>query len=216
MAYTANTPNGARLPVTNRRITPTEAGNYVIMTDDIVVGISPLDARAGSVRLYERPLTDSTGTGINVRDTTTQKTFTPTVTFPPVPNTFYSNPFLGMLFFNLAHVNTKLQITYTAMGSLVVAEDINWLYVNAKAAGMPFYGQPVTLDAGQSRTIQKLFISDVWEVLPGDTAALNPANVSVKLINITDKNNYGSTITNTGTTTRSFLYRGLPMQTPEA
>ena len=214
--FTATSSNGPRLPVINRRVTPTEAGNYVITTDVIVVGVCPMDNRVGSVRLYERPLTDSSGVGINVRDPVSTKTLSPSLTYPPPSGSFYANPFLGMLFFNYAHLNASLQITYTAMGSLVVADDINWIFDNAKVAANPFYGQAMVLTPGQTKRIDKMFITTVWEVGADNTIILNPDNILVRSVDINDKNTYGSTITNTGQAQRSFLWKGLPMQTPES
>ena len=213
---TLSTPDGARLPVINRRVNPQDVGMYTIRTDTIRTVQNTADTRVAYVRLYERPLTDYAGTGITIRDTTTNLPLTPSITYPPQPGSFYVNPYLACIYFNIAATGNSMNITYTGMGSLVVAEDMNWVYTNAKNGAKPMEATAVEIAAGATRNIQKLIVIDVWEVETDGALNHRPANVEVRTYNPTDANTYYSIIKNTGSVSRKFMYKGLPLQTPEA
>lgn len=138
--YTAskNNPAGPRLPVENRRTGPQDASLYVIRQDTLEVGAYAPDYRLGIARLYERPLTAQSGQNLIVRDTSTNKAMTPTLTIPPTATAFYVNPNHGCLYFAASMVGKKVVVTYTGIGSIVDAEDINWLYNHAKSVFPPY------------------------------------------------------------------------------
>lgn len=211
-----STPTGARLPVINRRVNPQDVGMYTIRTDTARTEQSTVDNRVAVIRLYERPLTDYAGTGIVIRDTTTGNPVNASLTFPPNQGTFYTNPYLASVYFNIGTVGNSMSITYTGMGSLVVAEDMNWVYINAKNGAKPMEPSAVSIAAGQTRTFQKVYILAVWEVETDGSYTKDPANIEVKVYNPTDANAYYSIIKNNGAASRNFMYRAVPMQTPEA
>ena len=213
---TLSTGDGARLPVINRRVNPQDVGMYTIRTDTIRTVQNTSDTRVAYVRLYERPLTDYAGTGITIRDTTTGVSLAASITYPPQPGAFYVNPYLACVYFNLSAVGNSMNITYTGMGSLVVAEDMNWVYTNAKNGAKTMETTAVDIAAGATRNIQKLIVTHVWEVEGDGALNLHPANVEVRTYNPTDANLYYSIIKNTGAASRKFMYKGLPLQTPEA
>jgi hypothetical protein len=212
-----NTGDGARLPVVNRRVNPQDVGMYVIRLDTIRTTPNTTDNRVAYVRLYERPLTDYAGTGITIRDATTGLSLFPTMTFPPQPGMFYVNPYLACVYFNITTVGNSMNITYTGMGSLVVAEDMNWVYINAKYGAKPFESTvPLTIPAGTIRNIAKLYVLEVWEIDTDGSLLMRPPNIEIRVQEADDVNMYYTSIKNTGTETRNFRYRGVPVQTPES
>lgn len=213
---TLSTGDGARLPVINRRVNPQDVGMYTIRTDTIRTVQNTADTRVSYVRLYERPLTDYAGTGITIQDTTTNLPLSPSITFPPAAGSFYVNPYLACIYFNINALGNSMTITYTGMGSLVVAEDMNWVYTNAKNGAKPMEPAAVNVAAGSTRNIQKLIITEIWEVEADGALRKDPPNVEVRTYNPTDSATYYSIIKNTGAAARNFMYKGLPLQTPEA
>jgi hypothetical protein len=72
------------------------------------------------------------------------------ITYPPVTNTFYVKYSTGDVIFNDSQVGQTVTITYYGKGSLIKAEDLNFLYneLSSKAPSGAIIFDPGT-DDGQ-------------------------------------------------------------------
>lgn len=213
--YNASTGAGARLPVANRRLTPLETGQYAVCVDTIPIIANPADINVGMVRLYERPLADYGGSGIIVRDSNTNAVFEASVTYPPGVGKFYLNPYQGRLYFSKLDIGRSVRVSYTGMGSIVDAEDVNWLYVHAKQAAKPVEAE-FTVAPGVTHRLNNMFVTALYEKQGDGLLLLNPPDSTVRIESPDDSAAYASLITNShATNSRTFRVKALRLLTPE-
>lgn len=197
--YTAskNNPAGPRLPVENRRTGPQDASLYVIRQDTLEVGAYAPDYRLGITRLYERPLTAQSGQNLIVLDTSTNKSMTPTLTIPPTATAFYVNPNHGCLYFASSMIGKKVVVTYTGIGSIVDAEDINWLYNHAKSVFPPYQETVHLVKANSGINFPLRAVTRVYRVFENEGySLLNPAGIEGRVYNYDNIDAYFSTVRN--------------------
>lgn len=212
--YPARSGDGPRLPVYNRRLSAIETSTYVVCVDTIDIVQHPTYGAVGYVRLYERPLADYGGTGIIVRDANTNAQFSAAITYPPSVGKFYLNPYQGRVFFNKLDVGRKVRVSYSGVGSIIDAEDMNWVYEQSKQAAKPF--EPEISVAGSSGfTVQQKYVVALYEKLASGDLLLNPPDVEVKIVNAEDTALYNTVIKNLSTSPRTFLFKALKVVRPE-
>lgn len=215
--YTADSKNtaGPRLPVENRRTGPQDASLYVIRQDTLTIGAYPADARLGIARLYERPLTAQSGQNMLVRDMTALKDLTPTLTIPPSASAFFVNPNHGCLYFASSLIGRKVVVTYTGIGSIVDAEDINWLYNHGRYVFQPYQDTLQTLKANTALNFPTRAVTRVYRVYESDGyAELNPAGVACRVYNYNNIDAYFSTVRNTTAEDMKVLVHTQPIPSP--
>lgn len=182
-SYIASHGDGPRFPVVNRRVTPTEAGQYVIMTDIVPIVEFPDNQDIGYCRLKERPVTAYGGVGMVVRNYTTSVVYNGSITWPPQPATFYVSPYLGRVYFHHSAIGETASMTYSGMGTIVDAVDIN--HINDKAEQAATVGEVITLPANGSTIVQDKIAVAVYGD-DGTGTELNPSWVQVKVFDILD------------------------------
>lgn len=215
LTYAANH-NGPRLPVVNRRVIPTDAGNYVMRTDSMTVELWPDDGQVGFVRLYERSISEFGGKGMLVRDTLANTPLQGSITYPPNNETFYINPYMGIVFFNKSDVGKKVTCVYQAMGSIVAGEEINYIHTNAYNAALPWQaGNAHIIIGGATKRWDRLIIDRVWEVMPdGSTYKPDPAEIDVSVYDADNIDAYYSILKNLSSVTRTFKVKLVPHVLP--
>lgn len=211
--YRASHPIGPRLPVVNRRVTPTESNLFVPRDDVFLLEVFDRDRRVCLVRLYERALTDFGGAGVVARDTVTGRPLVAATTWPPAVGSFYVSPYTGWVAFNAADAGRLVQVSYQAMGSMIDAEDTNWLFAAASIAADPYQG-PYHVDPGATVRLEYL-PSGVWEVVDVDTLLWSPPDVEVKIKMYDSKDNAYGLLTNKGATARTFYIKPMIHMPPE-
>lgn len=211
--YRASHPIGPRLPVVNRRVTPTESNLFVPRDDVFRLEVFDRDQRICLVRLYERALTDFGGAGVVVRDTVTGHAFVAASTWPPSVGSFYVSPYTGWVAFNAADAGRLVQVSYQAMGSMIDAEDTNWLFDAASVAATPYQG-PYLVDPGATVRLEYL-ANGVWEVVDVDTLLWSPPDVEVKIKLYNNKTRAYGLLTNKGATVRTFYIKPMINMPPE-
>ncbi len=183
MSYQASHGDGPRFPMTNRRVTPTEAGLYVILTDILPVVAFPDNNEIGYARLRERPVTAYGGAGMVVTDYTTGTPLTGSITWPPSPGRFYVSPYLGRIYFHESAIGGSVSCTYSGMGTIVDAVDINYLRDLAVQAALPV--EQVTVPANGQITVNGKIAAAVYGIVD-DVYTLNPDYITTKIFDITD------------------------------
>lgn len=192
MPYHATKGEGPRFPVVNRRVTPTEAGQYVILNDVIPVQEFPDNSDIGYCRLRERPVSAYGGAGIVVKDNNTSEMYSGTTAWPPNASEFFISPYLGRVYFHSSAIGRHMSFTYSGMGSIIDATDVNHVYDMAKQAAAPV--EKVELAAGASVIVDKIAVA----VLGMEFGAyvLNPSYVGIRYFDIFDPETARTEITN--------------------
>lgn len=211
--YQASHSIGPRLPVVNRRVTPTESNLFVPRDDVFSLEVFTRDPRICLVRLYERALTDFGGAGVVVRDAVTGRVFTPAATWPAAAGSFYVSPYTGWVAFNVTDAGRRVQISYQAMGSMIDAEDTNWLFNATSVTATPYQG-PYRVDQGDTVRLEYL-PSGVWEVVDVDTLLWAPPDVEIRIKLYNNKTHAYGLLTNKGTSTRTFYIKPMMHTPPE-
>lgn len=172
--YFASTSNGPRFPVNNRRVSPTEAGDYVIRKDIVRVAQYEDSDTLGHIRLKERPVTTYGGVGMLVKNYNTGEELTGANTWPPSPGQFYVSPYLGRVYFNASSIGMTVEAAYTGMGSIVDAVDMN--YVNNIVQQI---AQPITevqIPANDSVTVHEKMCVQAFIESGGGFVPLTPTD----------------------------------------
>jgi len=203
------THNGPRFPVVNNRVTPTDASKYTQRTDRCSVETYYDDPLVSYARLYEAATAEVGGKGLVVRSAAGSKTFAGTITYPPGPGQYYFNPNMGLLFFNNTDNGEQVLISYTARGSIISAEEINWLWNEVVNVGTPWREQVYELPGNTNRDIQELIVLTVYEVTATGEYIINPPDVEVRLFNPDSASLYYSRLHNKADETRKFKIRGI-------
>lgn len=194
MSYQASHGDGPRFPMVNRRVTPTEAGQYVILTDILPVIEFPGTLGIGYARLRERPVTAYGGAGMVVTDYATGTPMTGSITWPPSAGNFYVSPYLGRIYFNESAIGVLVSCTYSGMGSIVDAVDINYLRDLAVQAALPV--EQVTVPANGSITVTGKIAAAVYGKV-NDIYTLSPDYITAQIFDITDPDTARTTFLNT-------------------
>ncbi len=203
--YTATTADGPRLPVVNRRVSPTESGEYVIRTDIVPIVEDPVRANIGVVRLFEAPITAYGGAGMLVKDYSTSESWTGALTWPPSNKTFFVAPYLGRVYFNENQIGSRAAITYAGSGSLIDAVDMNHVNDKATSAALPY--RQITVPANGQVILQK----EVALAVLGDNGSgvylPNPSWATIEIHDPLDMEVYRSIIKNSGATAQVALVK---------
>lgn len=217
----ASTHNGSRFPVENRRVSPTDASKFIQRTDYLTVEEYFDEPSVCFARLYEASTAEVGGKGLVVRAAVGQRQWSGTVAFPPQPSTYYYNPYMGFIFFNKADLGQEIVVSYTAKGSIIAAEEINWLWDATKNAAMPYIEANIELPGNVTYTLEGIIANAVYEQIDLDDEGrfdliLNPPNVEVRITGLHTKELYQTVVKNTDpTAVRKFKIRGVPRMTPD-
>jgi len=214
--YRAKTSNGPRLPVYQRRVSPTEATEYIQREDVVVVEADNERDGLGHIRLYESPAANFGGSGMTVANYVTGELFTGSKTWPPSDGEFYVSPYKGVVYFNQSAVGTEVRIDYVGTGSLVDAVDINYIHDKADAASKVYTGK-VVIAGGASTIINGYAVQNYYATYtsnPNESVA-GDSTISVAVNFIEDPDNLASTITNNGSSEVTVYWKGLPAFEPE-
>lgn len=194
-SYAASHGDGPRFPMVNRRVTPTEAGEYVIMTDIVPIVEFPDNVNIGYCRLKERPVTAYGGVGMVVKNYNTNVVYSGSITWPPQPETFYVSPYLGRVYFHSSAIGESAAMTYSGMGTIVDAVDMN--HVNDKADQAANPGERIVLPANGSITVQDKIAVAVYGIEDGGSVlTLNPSFAQVRVHDFTDPDTCRTEIVN--------------------
>lgn len=207
--------NGPRFPVVNNRVAPTDASKYVQRTDTLTVETYYDDNTVCYARLYEGSTAEVGGKGLVVRAKSGAKTFAGTITYPPGPGQYYFNPNMGFLFFNKADNGEVVLVSYTARGSIIASEEINWLWNALRYSGNPWQEQVVELPSMTNKDFQALVVLQVYEIAETGEYIVNPADIDVRVYNPDSLTLYYTRLINKGAATRKFKVRAIPKLTPE-
>lgn len=192
--YLATDANGPRLPVINRRVSPTESGEYVIRTDVIPIIEDAARPNIGVARLYEAPITNYGGAGMLVKDYASSEPWLGATTWPPGNKTFFVAPYLGRVYFNAAQIGSRASIIYSSSGSLVDATDINHVNDKATSAAAPF--RKIVVPANG----QLVMAREVALLVVGDNGSgvlvPSPSWASIELFEIENVETYRSIVKN--------------------
>ena len=208
--------NGPRFPVENRRVAPTDASKFIQRVDHLTVEQYFDEPNVGYARLYEAATATVGGQGLIVRAENGERTWSGTLSYPPEPSQYYFNPYMGFVFFNRTDIGQKIIVNYTGKGSIIAAEEINWLWNICRQVGLPFTDRIVEIPGGMSVDIMQEYVLNVFAITRGpdnEIAALekDPAYVKVVYANPDAMQNYFTRITNTDTSvvSREFKIRTL-------
>lgn len=207
--------NGPRLPAVNNRVAPTDASKYVQRTDTLTVETYYDDNLVSYARLYEASTAEVGGKGLVVRAKSGAKTYAGTITYPPGPGQYYFNPNMGFLFFNKADNADVVIVSYTARGSIIAAEEINWLWDAINSVGRPWLEQVVELPPMVNKDFPALVVLQVYEIADTSEYIINPADVELRVFNPDSEAQYYTRLINKGANTRKFKIRAIPKLTPE-
>lgn len=186
--------DGARFPVVNRRVDPTEAGLYVLCQDILTIVDYPEAPNIGYVRLKERPIVTHGGVGAVVKNNQSGDTYIGTTTWPPEPMEFYVSPYLGRMYFHDSAVGVQASISYTGLGSIIDATDINYLNDILQVYAKPV--TPVTVPANSSKVLEG-FIAMVNFRENNGAFDQNLGGVTVAITELTDPTLVQTVYTNT-------------------
>lgn len=213
--------NGPRLPVANRRIRPTDVSLYVSRSDYSVVEEYFGDKNVGFIRLYEAANAEAGGKGLIVRNTANSEQFQGTLTYPPNPKTYYYNPYMGFLFFNRADLNTKILVNYTARGSIIAAEEINWLWNICRRVGQEWTFEQTDNDKGDivingntAKFLSQKIVTHVFKKQDDGNLLMNPPEISVVIRDPETSDYYGTLLQNTSEQTVTVRVRWIPKMEP--
>lgn len=213
-SFTA-THNGPRLPVVNNRVSPTDASKYVQRTDRLTVEEYYDDPTVSFARLYEAATAEVGGKGLVVRAASGSKTFAGTMTYPPGPSQYYFNPNMGFLFFNKADNHEVILASYTARGSIIAAEEINWLWNATTASARPWIENVFEIPPGTNRDFTGRIILDVFEVLDTGEYLVNPKDAEVRVFNPDSEKLYYSRLYNRSEVVKRYKVRAITKLEPE-
>lgn len=205
--FSATRADGPRLPVVNRRVSPTESGEYVIRTDVILIEEDDVRAGIGVARLYEAPVTSYGGAGMLVKNYATSESWTGALTWPPTNKTFFVAPYLGRVYFNIDQIGSRAAITYAGKGSLIDAVDINHVNDKASAAAKPY--KQVTVPANGQVVLQQEVALVVFGDIGTGVYSPNPSWASIELHDPNDVEVYRSIIKNSSATPQVALVKTL-------
>lgn len=208
--------NGPRFPVENRRVSPTDASKFVQRTDHLTVEQYYDEVNVGYVRLYEAATAVVGGQGLIIRAEDGERTWAGTLSYPPQPSQYYFNPYMGFAFFNRTDIGQKVIVNYTGKGSIIAAEEINWLWNVCRRAGAPYIERIIDIPGGTSVDVMQEYVLHVFEITrgPDNTIAMllkDPSYIKVEYYNPDAEQNYFSRITNSDTSvlSREFKIRSL-------
>lgn len=191
--YAATDAIGPRLPVVNRRVSPTESGEYLIRTDIMPIIEDTTRPNIGVCRLFEAPVTAYGGAGMVVKDYDTAEVWAGAATWPPGNKTFFVAPYLGRMYFNLNQIGSRVSATYAGSGSLIDADDMNHVNNKATSAALPFESIIVPANG------QVIMTKRVAVMVFGQSGGMyipNPAWASIEVHDPLDTDVYRSIIKN--------------------
>lgn len=203
--YTATEAAGPRLPVINRRVSPTESGEYAIRTDIIPIVEDAERLNVGVARLYEAPVTAYGGAGMVVTDYATGVPLTGALTWPPADGTFFVAPYLARLYFHANKIGGRVSARYAGSGSLVDAVDVNHVNDKATSAAKPF--ETVTVPANGQVILQQRIALTVLGDNGSGVYVPNPTWAAIEVYDPNDVETYRSIIKNTSPTPQTVLVK---------
>lgn len=207
--YTASKADGPRLPVINRRVSPTESGEYLIRTDVILIAEDAARPGIGVARLYESPVTAYGGAGMIVKDYSTGESWTGSLTWPPTNKTFFVSPYLGRVYFHENQIGSRASITYAGKGSLIDVEDINHISTKASVAAKPY--KQITIPANGQLVLQQEVVMLVLGDIGSGVYSPNPSWAAVEIHDPLDTESYRSVIKNSSATAQVALVKTLQL-----
>ena len=205
--FSATRADGPRLPVANRRVSPTESGEYVIRTDVVLIEEDEARAGIGVARLYEAPVTAYGGAGLLVKDYSTSESWNGALTWPPSNKTFFVAPYLGRVYFNQNQIGSRAAITYAGKGSLIDAVDINHINDKASSAASPY--KQITVPANGQVVLQKEIALVAFGDIGGGVFSPNPSWCAIELHDPNDAEVYRSVIKNSSASAQVVLVKTL-------
>ena len=193
--YVASHGVGPRIPVINRRATPTEGNDFQPRSDVLEIVEHPKYSNVGYVRLYERPVSALGTSGmITVINMDTGELITGTNTFPPGVDQYFVAPYQQLVFFNECKIGTTVRVDYTGMGSIIDAIDFNYVY--ELAAVNKFLSGDIEIGAGATLTLEETLVTEVYVLVEEHVYKLATTEVDIFIHYPDDMDNYYSTIVN--------------------
>ena len=203
--FLATRADGPRLPVANRRVSPTESGEYVIRTDVVRIEEDSVRTGIGVARLYEAPVTAYGGAGMLVKDYATSESWNGALAWPPSNKTFFVAPYLGRVYFNQNQIGSRAAITYAGKGSLIDAVDINHINNKASSAASPY--KQITVPANGQVILQKEIALVAFGDIGGGVFSPSPSWCTIELHDPNDAEVYRSIIKNSSASAQVVLVK---------